>query len=202
MVIALVLLLAAAFGAGDQYLGSLVHHPWGADVASLSAPWLVARLPRRRDAAEPRRAALLGLGSTFAALVGYLLLTDSPLEGAQYYAREHARLLRQQRACHPRRDRHRAAVRLVRPAVADAPRDRRRARRRRRLLPRAARSPRRREAHPHARARLCRHQSDRLALRHRRRGSRRLRSRRHGGRRPLLGRARARKRLASPALRE
>jgi predicted lysophospholipase L1 biosynthesis ABC-type transport system permease subunit len=33
---------------------------------------------------NPWRAALLGLGATFAALVGYFLLTDSPLEGAQY----------------------------------------------------------------------------------------------------------------------
>ena len=33
---------------------------------------------------KPWRAALLGLGATSAALVGYCLLTDSPLEGAQY----------------------------------------------------------------------------------------------------------------------
>ena len=198
MVIALVLLLAAAFGAGDRYLGSLVHHPWGADVASLSAPWLLLAFlagatQRNPSACRPARARLHVRSAR------RLLPADrQPAGGRAVLAREHARLLRQQRACHPRRDRHRAAVRLVRPAVADAPRDRRRARRRRRLLPRAARSPCRREAHPHARARLCRHQSDRLALRHRRRGSRRLRSRRHGGRRPLLGRARARKRLASP----
>ena len=84
MVIALVLLLAAAFGAADQYLGSLVHHPWGADVASLSAPWLLLAFLAGATQRDPRRAALLGLGSTFAALVGYFLLTDSPLEGAQY----------------------------------------------------------------------------------------------------------------------
>ena len=84
MVIALVLLLAAAFGAADQYLGSLVHHPWGADVASLSAPWLLLAFLAGATQRDPRRAALLGLGSTFAALVGYFLLTDSPIEGAQY----------------------------------------------------------------------------------------------------------------------
>jgi hypothetical protein len=33
---------------------------------------------------DPVRAAMLGLASTYAALVGYFLLTDSPLEGAQY----------------------------------------------------------------------------------------------------------------------
>jgi hypothetical protein len=84
MVIALVLLLAAAFGAGDQYLGSLVHHPWGADVASLSAPWVLLAFLAGATQRNPWRAALLGLASTFAALVGYFLLTDSPLEGAQY----------------------------------------------------------------------------------------------------------------------
>lgn len=76
--------LSAAFGAGDQYLGSLVHHPWGADVASLSAPWLLVAFLGGASQRKPWRAALMGLGCTFAALVGYFLLTDSPLEGAQY----------------------------------------------------------------------------------------------------------------------
>jgi hypothetical protein len=84
MIVALVLLLSAAFGAGDQYLGSLVHHPWGADVASLSAPWLLLAFLAGSTQRAPRRAALLGLGATASALVGYFLLTDSPLEGAQY----------------------------------------------------------------------------------------------------------------------
>ena len=84
MVVALVLLLSAAYGAGAQYLGSLVHHPWGADVASLSAPWLLLAFLAGATQRDPKRAALLGLGATFAALVGYFLLTDSPLEGAQY----------------------------------------------------------------------------------------------------------------------
>ena len=84
MKVALVLLLSAAYGAGAQYLGSLVHHPWGADVASLSAPWLLLAFLAGATQRDPRRAALLGLAATFAALVGYFLLTDSPLEGAQY----------------------------------------------------------------------------------------------------------------------
>jgi hypothetical protein len=33
---------------------------------------------------DPRRAALVGLGCTAAALVGYFLMTDSPAEGAHY----------------------------------------------------------------------------------------------------------------------
>jgi hypothetical protein len=83
MVVALALLLSAAFGAGDQYFGSAVH-PWGADVSSLSAPWLLLAFLAGSTQRDPRRAALLGLGCTYAALVGYFLLTDSPLEGAQY----------------------------------------------------------------------------------------------------------------------
>jgi hypothetical protein len=84
MKVALVLLLAAAWGAGIQYLGSLVHHPWGAAVAGLSAPWLLLAFLAGSTQWDPWRAALLGLAATFAALVGYFLLTDSPLEGAQY----------------------------------------------------------------------------------------------------------------------
>jgi hypothetical protein len=84
LTVALVLVLSAAFGAGVQYLGSLVHHPWGADVASLSAPWLFLAFLAGATQRDPTRAALLGLGATFAALIGYFLLTDSPLEGAHY----------------------------------------------------------------------------------------------------------------------
>jgi hypothetical protein len=81
--VAIALFLSAAFGAGDQYFGSVVH-PWGADVASLSAPWLLLAFLAGCSQRSPRRAALLGLVCTYAALVGYFLLTDSPLEGAQY----------------------------------------------------------------------------------------------------------------------
>jgi|SRR5579884_465992 len=83
MVVVLALLLSAAFGAADQYVGSL-WLPWGADIASLSAPWLVLAFLAGATQRAPRRAALLGLASTYAALLGYFLLTDSPLEGARY----------------------------------------------------------------------------------------------------------------------
>ena len=80
------LVLSAAFGAGDQYLGS--GHVWGigwpTDVSLLSAPWLVLAFVAGSTQRDPRRAALLGLGCTAAALVGYFLMTDSPAEGAQY----------------------------------------------------------------------------------------------------------------------
>jgi hypothetical protein len=82
VVIALALVLSAAFGAGDQYLGSLSAHPWGADISLLSAPWLLLPFVVGSTQREPRRAALLGLACTYAALLGYLLMTLSPVESA------------------------------------------------------------------------------------------------------------------------
>jgi hypothetical protein len=84
MGVVVALVLSAAFGAADQYVGSLVRHPWGAQVASLSAPWLVLAFVAGCTQRAPRRAALIGLACTYAALTGYLLMTDSPVEGAQY----------------------------------------------------------------------------------------------------------------------
>jgi hypothetical protein len=83
LTVALVLVLSAAYGAGAQYTGSIVHS-WGPAVASLSAPWLLLAFLAGATQRDPVHGALLGLGATFAALVGYFLLTDSPLEGAQY----------------------------------------------------------------------------------------------------------------------
>jgi hypothetical protein len=76
------LLLAAAFGAGDQYLGSMSWHPWAADVSLLSAPWLLLAFLAGCSQRDPRRAALVGLACTYAALLGYGLMTLSPVEGA------------------------------------------------------------------------------------------------------------------------
>src|SRR4051794_24835968 len=86
MLVALALVLSAAFGAVDQYLGSFSMHPWMADVSLLSAPWLVLPFLAGCTQREARRAALLGLGCTFAALLGYLLMTLSPIEGARLTA--------------------------------------------------------------------------------------------------------------------
>jgi hypothetical protein len=88
VVVALALLLSALFGAGDQYLGSLTGsgHVWAAgwssDVSLLSAPWLVLPFLAGATQREPRRAALLGLACTYAALLGYGLMTLSPVEHA------------------------------------------------------------------------------------------------------------------------
>jgi Family of unknown function (DUF6518) len=86
------LVLSAAFGAGDQYLGSLTGSGhvwafgWSSDVSLLSAPWLVLPFVVGAAQREPRRAALLGLACTYAALLGYGVMTLSPVEQAHISA--------------------------------------------------------------------------------------------------------------------
>jgi len=88
MKVALALVLSAAFGAADQYLGSLTGsgHVWAAgwssDISLLSAPWLILAFAAGATQRDPRRAALLGLGCTYAALLGYGVMTVSPIENA------------------------------------------------------------------------------------------------------------------------
>jgi hypothetical protein len=88
LVVPLTLVLAAAFGAGDQYLGSLTGSGhlwavgWSTDLSLLSAPWLVLPFVAGATQREPRRAALLGLACTYAALLGYAVMTLSPVENA------------------------------------------------------------------------------------------------------------------------
>lgn len=86
MPVVFALVLSAAFGAGDQYLGSghLGGVGWPTDVSLLSAPWLVLAFAAGATRREPKRAALIGLACTAAALLGYFLMTDSPAEGAHY----------------------------------------------------------------------------------------------------------------------
>ena len=79
---AVAVVLALAFGAGDQYLGSMSWHPWAAGVSLLSAPWLVVAFLAGWTQRDPRRGALLGLACTFVALLGYGLMTLSPVENA------------------------------------------------------------------------------------------------------------------------
>jgi hypothetical protein len=92
VVVVLALVLSAAFGAGDQYLGSLLGsgHVWAAgwasDISLLSAPWVVLAFVAGATQRDPRRAALVGLACTYAALVGYAVMTLSPIENAHLTA--------------------------------------------------------------------------------------------------------------------
>jgi ABC-type transport system involved in multi-copper enzyme maturation permease subunit len=79
-VIALALVLSAMFGAADQYLGSFSMYPWMTDVSLLSAPWLILPFLAGVTQRNAKRAAFLGLGCTLAALIGYGVMTLSPVE--------------------------------------------------------------------------------------------------------------------------
>ncbi len=75
---------AFLFGAGDQYLGSLVTHGWGlwtVAVSQMSATWLVLPFVAGMVGRGPRRGAWLGVGATYVALLGYFVMTLSPVEG-------------------------------------------------------------------------------------------------------------------------
>jgi hypothetical protein len=82
-VVPAVLVLAAAYGAGTQYVGARLGGA-GHDIAQLSAPWLVIAFLAGSTQRTPGRAALLGFAATYATLVGYWLMTDSSIEGAHY----------------------------------------------------------------------------------------------------------------------
>ncbi len=88
MSVVLALVLSAAFGAGDQYLGSLEGSGhvwaagWSAAVSLLSAPWLLLPFVAGCTERTARSAALLGLACTYVALLGYGVMTLGPLEHA------------------------------------------------------------------------------------------------------------------------
>ncbi len=75
---------AFSFGAVDQYLGSLWSSThlgfWTADVSQMSAPWLALAFLAGLTAEHARAAAVAGTSVTFAALLGYFVMTLSPLE--------------------------------------------------------------------------------------------------------------------------
>jgi hypothetical protein len=101
VLVVLVLVLSAIFGAADQYLGSLpgahlwaAQMPWMTDVSLLSAPWVLLPFLVGATQREPRRAALLGLACTMSALAGYAAMTLSPVEHAELTTRSVAGFIR------------------------------------------------------------------------------------------------------------
>jgi hypothetical protein len=70
------------FGAGDQYLGSLPGN-WTVTASLLSAPWLVLPFVFGCYQLRARRAAIVGLTVTMAALGGYFLMIMGPFEGGR-----------------------------------------------------------------------------------------------------------------------
>jgi hypothetical protein len=78
------IVIAAAFGAADQFLGARAYvvGVWAVDASLLSAPWLLIAFLAGWSQPTLRRAVLLGFACTTAALVGYWAMTLSPIEGA------------------------------------------------------------------------------------------------------------------------
>jgi hypothetical protein len=74
-------IVGAVFGSIDQYLGSISHIPWLGEVSLLSAPWLVLPFVFGCTQVRARRAVLIGCVAIAAALVGYFIMTLTPLEG-------------------------------------------------------------------------------------------------------------------------
>ena len=83
-------------GAADQYLGSLTPYvalgTWTVSVSQMSAPWLFLPFAFGCTQDRPRRAMLLGLVATLAALAGYFAFSVSPMEGVALRELPHAAL--------------------------------------------------------------------------------------------------------------
>jgi hypothetical protein len=74
-----------AFGAGDQYLGSIhvsAHFAAASTVSGMSAPWLLLPFVAGVTCHAARRSALAGLVSSVFAVAGYTAMIISPVEGA------------------------------------------------------------------------------------------------------------------------
>jgi Family of unknown function (DUF6518) len=87
-------LVGLAFGAGDQYIGSLkpmvALGVWTISLSQMSALWLFLPFAFGWTQDRARRAALVGLVATGAGLVGYLVMMLSPAEGLTAHEIPHA----------------------------------------------------------------------------------------------------------------
>jgi hypothetical protein len=81
MAFLLAAILGLAFGAADQYLGSMLWlGSWAPTAAQVSAPWFILPFVAGMTQERPHRAMALGLVVTAAALLGYFAMTYSPME--------------------------------------------------------------------------------------------------------------------------
>ena len=81
-VAAVIIVLAAAFafGAVDQYLGSL-RSSFLTEVTGMSAPWLLVPFLSGASQRAWRRAVLVGLTATWLSVLAYVAMIVSPMEG-------------------------------------------------------------------------------------------------------------------------
>jgi hypothetical protein len=78
--VVIVMMAAFAFGAIDQYLGSL-HSSFLTEASGMSAPWLLVPFLAGAWQAGQRRAALAGLAASWLSVLGYIVMIISPMEG-------------------------------------------------------------------------------------------------------------------------
>ncbi len=84
-VVLVAVLVGVGFGAGDQYLGSLITlGSWTESLSLLSAPWLVLPFAFGCSQLRAGRAAIAGLVVTMSALVSYFLMIMGPFEGGRW----------------------------------------------------------------------------------------------------------------------
>src|SRR5215471_8167861 len=88
-VVLITLVAAFAFGAIDQYLGAL-QSPTLTEVSTMSAPWLLLPFLAGAWQAGQRRAALVGLAATWLAVLAYVAMIVSPMEGTHLTLRTFA----------------------------------------------------------------------------------------------------------------
>jgi hypothetical protein len=85
MAFVLVVVGGLVFGALDQYFGTLSAANalgwWTISVSLLSAPWLIVAFFAGWTQVRPQRAAVAGFIVTISALIGYFIMTVSPIEG-------------------------------------------------------------------------------------------------------------------------
>jgi hypothetical protein len=85
MVFFLAAIIGAGFGGADQYVGSLAANPWLVETSLLSAPWLTLPFVFGCTQRTPKRAIVIGCAATAFALIGYFVMTLSPVEGVHLH---------------------------------------------------------------------------------------------------------------------
>jgi hypothetical protein len=95
--VVIALTAAFAFGAADQYLpvaipvsSHLGAHVFAVEVSQMSAPWLLVPFLAGAWQEGQRRAALVGLAASWLAVLAYVLMIVSPMEGAHLTPRTFA----------------------------------------------------------------------------------------------------------------
>ena len=88
---------AVAFGAVDQYLPTAIPmsshlgaHLFAVEISKMSAPWLLVPFLAGAWQGGQRRAALVGLAATWLAVLSYVLMIVSPMEGVHLTPRTFA----------------------------------------------------------------------------------------------------------------